>query len=221
MALILENATSLQIRRNVFLAILSAVLLIFAGRLIQLQIVEGGAYRLQADAQGIKQMTIQPVRGAFYDRNGYVIVGSDGSHTLYVTPNKFDDRSKKLVSEIVSVSISDIDSLIDRYKTNPYTPARILRDIDDTTWARLNEYYHELGGVTLENESKRFYSDDVRASHVLGFVKEVNREDMIRSSFYQLGDMIGKDGIETEFESFVRGEKGFEYVAVNNRGQRI
>ncbi len=221
MALLLDSSTSLQTRKNVFMIILAAALLVLAARLVQLQIVEGGSYRLQADAQGIKRMTIQPVRGAFYDRNGYVVVGSDGSHTLYVTPNQFDERSRMLLSEIVGLETTELDSLIDRYKTNAYTPARILRDINDTTWAKLNEYYYELGGVELENESKRFYSEDVRASHVLGYVKEINREDMDRSTFYQLGDMIGKTGIETEFESFVRGEKGFEFVAVNNRGQRI
>ena len=221
MSLVLDNDSSLQTRKTVFTVLLGVVLLLFAGRLVQLQIVEGGKYRLQADAQGIKKMTIQPVRGAFYDRNGYVVVGSDGSHTVYVTPNRFDDRSKELLAEIVGITTNEIDSLVKRYGTNDYTPARILRDINDTTWAKLNEYYYELGGVELENESKRFYSNDVRASHVLGYVKEIERSDMKRSAFYQLGDVIGKTGIETEFETFVRGEKGFEFVAVNNRGQRI
>ena len=222
MALALEQSSdSLRTRKNVFLVLLVAVLGVFGARLVQLQIIEGGKYRLQADAQGIKRMTIQPVRGAFYDRNGYVVVGSDGSHTVYVTPNKFDEESRDRLAAILETEPEAIDSLILRYKTNEFTPARILRDIDDTTWARLNEFYHELSGVELENESKRFYSRDVRASHVLGYVKEINREEMEESDFYQLGDVIGKAGIEIKFEDFVRGEKGFEFVAVNNRGQRI
>ena len=223
----MQNSTSdsqlFTLRRNIFLVILSTVFILFTGRLIQLQIVQGSQYRLQADAQGIKKMTIQPVRGALYDRNGYVVVASEGSHSLYVTPNKFDQKSKQLISNIVDIDTAEITKLIDKYKVNPYTPTRILRDIDDTTWAKLNEFYYELGGTELENESKRFYSDNVRASHILGYVKEINQKelDQHKSGYYVPGDVIGKTGIEKVFESFLRGEKGFEFVAVNNRGQRI
>ena len=216
-----SDSGSMLLRRNIFLTILALMFLVFTGRLIQLQIIQGSQYRLQADAQGIKKMTIQPVRGALYDRNGYVIVASEGSHSLYVTPNKFDQQSKELIAGIVGVDTSEITKLIDRYKVNPYSPVRILRDIDDTTWAKLNEFYYELGGTELENESKRYYSDDVRASHILGYVKEIDQEELDRSNYYVPGDVIGKQGIEKVFETFLRGEKGFEFVAVNNRGQRI
>lgn len=221
MAIFSETSNQLGTRRNVFMAVMGIVVAIFIGRLIQLQIIQGSQYRLQADAQGIKQMTIQPIRGALYDRNGYIVVGSDGSHSLYVTPNTFDSASKKRVAELLSMSPKALDTLIKRYEVNEYSPARILRDIDDTTWAKLNEFYHELAGVELENETKRFYSDDVRASHILGYVKEIDRKEMNKSEYYTLGDVIGKEGIEKEFEDFLRGDKGFEFVAVNNRGQRI
>ena len=113
MALALEQSSdSLRTRKNVFLVLLVAVLGVFGARLVQLQIIEGGKYRLQADAQGIKRMTIQPVRGAFYDRNGYVVVGSDGSHTVYVTPNKFDEESRDRLAAILETEPEAIDSLI-------------------------------------------------------------------------------------------------------------
>ena len=216
-----SDSHSITLRRNVFLGILVMVFLVFTGRLIQLQIIQGSQYRLQADAQGIKRMTIQPVRGALYDRNGYVIVASEGSHSLYITPNKFDEQSKEFVAKIVGMDTAEITELIDRYKVNPYSPVRILRDIDDTTWAKLNEFYYELGGTELENESKRYYSDALRASHILGYVKEIDGNELKRSNYYVPGDMIGKSGIEKVFETFLRGEKGYEFVAVNNRGQRI
>ena len=221
----MQNASfdshSVMLRRNVFLVILAAVVLLFTGRLFQLQIVQGSQYRLQADAQGIKKMTIQPVRGAVYDRNGYVIVASQGSHSLYVTPNTFDWKSKQLIAKVVGIDTAEITRLIDRYKVNPYTPVRILRDIDDTTWAKLNEFYYLFGGTELENESKRFYNHAVRASHILGYVKEIDQDELDQSSYYVPGDMVGKTGIEKVFETFLRGTKGFEFVAVNNRGQRI
>lgn len=221
MNVLVATTQPLSTRRRLFGLILLAVIGIFTLRLVQLQVIEGSEYRLQADAQGIKKMTIQPVRGAMYDRNGYVVVGSDGSHSLYITPNKFDDRSRLLVADMLGTDTAEINKLVARYKTNEYTPVRIVRDIDDTTWARLNEFYYDLDGVDLENESKRFYSRDVRGSHILGYVKEINREEMETSLFYSLGDMIGKDGLEIKFEDFLRGEKGYEFVAVNNRGQRI
>lgn len=208
-------------RRNIFLAIVIGAFFLFAGRLIQLQIVQGSQYRLQADAQGIKRMTIQPVRGALFDRNGYIVVASEGSHNVYATPNKIDDETRKVLARIMGTTPLYIDTLIDRYKINPYTPVRIFRDVNDTVWAKLNEYYPELSGVELENESKRYYDPNLRASHILGYVKEINRDELKTNDYYVPGDMIGKSGIEKEFEDFLRGDKGYEFVAVNNRGQRI
>ena len=152
MSILVASTQPIGTRRRVFGVILLAVISIFALRLVQLQVIEGGKYRLQADAQGIKKMTIQPVRGAMYDRNGYVVVGSDGSHSLYVTPNKFDARSRALVSAIVGIDTAEIVKLTTKYRINEYTPTRILRDIDDTTWAKLNEFYYEIDGVDLEND---------------------------------------------------------------------
>lgn len=215
------SESNLALRRNIFLAFVLGVFLLFAGRLIQLQIVQGSQYRLQADAQGIKRMTIQPVRGALFDRNGYIIVASEGSHNLYVTPNKIDTGSRKVLAGIMGTTSAYIDTLISRYKINEYTPVRIFRDLNDTLWAKLNEHYAELSGVELENESKRYYDPNLRASHILGYVKEINRDEMKKSDYYVPGDVIGKSGIEKEFEDFLRGDKGYEYVAVNNRGQRI
>lgn len=215
------SESNITIRRNVFLIVVAAIFTLFVGRLIQLQIVKGSQYRLQADAQGIKRMTIQPVRGALYDRNGYIIVASEGSHTVYVTPNKIDQESKEILATILRRDTAEISELISRYKINPFSPVRIVRDVNDTAWAMLNEHYHELSGVELENESKRYYEESVRASHILGYVKEINREELDRNNYYVPGDMVGKSGIEKEFEEFLRGDKGFEFVAVNNRGQRI
>ncbi|MGE3802192.1 MAG: penicillin-binding transpeptidase domain-containing protein, partial [Candidatus Kapaibacterium sp.] len=216
-----SDSSSIMLRRNIFLTVVALMFIVFTGRLVQLQIIQGSQYRFQADAQGIKKMTIQPVRGALYDRNGYVIVASEGSHSLYITPNKFDKESKEWIAKIMGTDTSEITKLIDRYKINPYTPVRIFRDIDDTTWAKLNEFYYELGGTELENESKRYYSHDVRASHILGYVKEIDQSELEKSNYYVPGDVIGKQGIEKVFETFLRGEKGYEFVAVNNRGQRI
>lgn len=215
------SESNLALRRNVFLGVVLGVFLLFAGRLIQLQIVQGSQYRLQADAQGIKRMTIQPVRGALFDRNGYIVVASEGSHNLYVTPNKIDEGSKAVLARLMGTKPAYIDTLLNRYEINEYTPVRIFRDLNDTLWAKLNENYSELSGVELENESKRYYDPNLRASHILGYVKEINRDEMKKNDYYVPGDMIGKSGIEKEFEDFLRGDKGYEYVAVNNRGQRI
>lgn len=209
-------------RRNVFLGITAAVFFLFSGRLVQLQLVEGSQYRSKSEAQGIKQIPEEPIRGAIYDRNGIVIAADVPSYSVYITPNKLTAESKTLLAEILSTDTAEINVRIRKYKVNDFSPVRIWRDVDRGAWSRLNEMHTELAGISIVSESKRNFAGDLRASHVLGYTKEIDKEELESlGDYYIPGDVVGKAGVERAFEEFLRGEKGYRFVMVNNRGQRM
>lgn len=209
-------------RKRAFLVFTALVFLTFIGRLVQLQVIEGSAYRSRSEAQGIKQIVREPIRGAIYDRNGHAIVANIPSYSVLVTPNKITPETKVTLARILATDTATINEKIKQYKINNFSPVRIWRDIDRQAWVLLNEWHTELTGVDIVEESKRAYAGDIRASHILGYTKEINKDEILRlGDYYQAGDVIGKSGIEQAYEDHLRGEKGYEFVAVNNRGQRV
>ena len=209
-------------RKRAFLVFTALVFLTFIGRLVQLQVIEGSAYRSRSEAQGIKQIVREPIRGAIYDRNGHAIVANIPSYSVLVTPNKITPETKVTLARILGTDTNTINEKIKQYKINNFSPVRIWRDIDRQAWVLLNEWHTELTGVDIVEESKRAYAGDIRASHILGYTKEINKDEILRlGDYYQAGDVIGKSGIEQAYEDHLRGEKGYEFVAVNNRGQRV
>lgn len=209
-------------RKRAFLAIAALVFATFTFRLVQLQLIEGSEYRSKSESQGIKQIVREPIRGAIYDRYGHVIVANIPSYTVLVTPNKITPESKILLAKILSTDTNTINDRIKQYKTNDFSPVRIWRDVDRPAWARLHELHDALQGVDIVEESKRAYAGNIHASHILGYTKEINKDEIGRlGDYYIPGDVIGKSGVEKAFEDHLRGEKGYEFVAVNNRGQRV
>jgi penicillin-binding protein 2 len=103
-----------------------------------------------------------------------------------------------------------------------FTAVKVKRDIDFGTLSSVEEHMFELPGVSYDVESKRIYVGPARASHLLGYCKEIGETQMAKlGERYKFGDLIGFSGIEASYEQFLRGEKGKEFISVNAKGQVI
>lgn len=76
-------------------------------------------------------------------------------------------------------------------------------------------------GQSLEVDAQRFYPKAEATSHVLGYVSEITAEELAKMSQYNLGDRIGRSGIEQQYEPTLRGEDGREIVEVDATGQKV
>ncbi|MBL0333286.1 MAG: penicillin-binding protein 2 [Chlorobiota bacterium] len=218
----LDSDFGSEIRSRIFLIVTATLLSIFIARLIQLQILQGSQYNLRSESQGIKKISREPVRGNIFDKFGRLIVGNVPSYGILITPSKLTKDSKKLLASIMFIDTNEINLKIKQYKQTPFSPVRIFRDVPFEIIIKINEYHRNLIGVDVSEDSKRSYLPIVRASHLLGYAREINKKEIeIDPHYYSFGDIIGKTGIENSYEPFLRGEKGYDYIAVNNRGQRV
>jgi penicillin-binding protein 2 len=107
-----------------------------------------------------------------------------------------------------------------------FQPIKIWRDADARIIAAVEEHHSEMPGVDITFESKRQYVAPIRAAHLLGYTKEISTEKLDAldetedSEYYHPGDVIGTSGLEAFRERELRGQKGFEFVAVDARGQK-
>ncbi len=210
-----------------------AVILVFVGfiaRFVQLQIVEGPALSGAAIEQGLKRIDRVPVRGTLYDRRGRVVAASVPAYGVTITRQDFDPYRKQALPVLAKILGVDTNFILDRINQSGFytrfQPIKVWRDADARVIAQVEENHDKLPGVDIISESKREYVAPVRASHLLGYTKEISSaaleklQDSPDSDYYHPGDVVGTTGLEQVHERELRGTRGYEFIAVDAKGQR-
>lgn len=210
-------------RTLVLRVIVLAVLSIYVGRLAYLQIIQGNVYRLKAETQAIKEVTVDPFRGNIFDRNGERMVHNSPSFSISITPNEFKDSSIPLLASILQLTQDQIKEFVEESKKiSRVKPNKIYRDADWSIISLIEENHEFLPGVDISVESKRLYTIDGNMSHILGYSREINKKQIqTMGDYYAPGDIVGYAGLEKTYENFLRGTKGVQFVAVNSTGQKV
>jgi penicillin-binding protein 2 len=208
-----------KIKALKILTILIAVIMFV--KLYELQLYKSVEYRKKSINNSVKTIIKDPIRGLIYDRNGKLIVDNVPSYTLTITPHLFDYKNLPLIAKLLNLPE---EYIIEKIKSAPsrFTPVKIRRDVDIRTIAFVEEHRLELRGVDYMIENKRNYKSSARASHILGYVKEVSPRQIASSGgFYKQGDIIGYSGIEKSYDPLIRGEKGYDFILVDALGRFV
>jgi len=192
-------------------------------RLCQLQLLYHTEFGKKSDENSVRTIVKEPVRGYMFDRNGRLVVDVGPAYSITVTPASFDTSTLSFLSSLLQMEPSMIQERLNRGRIySRFSPVRVKRDVDFKTLAAVEENLYKLSGVTYEIESKRIYPFNVRAPHLLGYCKEITDAQLAKvGTAYQQGDIIGSSGLEASYETFLRGEKGFEFILVNSKGQLL
>lgn len=210
-------------KRRVMYSVLGLMFLVFFGRLYQLQLIYSEEYGRKSEENSIRIIPREPVRGYVYDRFNRRIVDNRPAFTVTIMPYEFDKRNIPYLASLLALEPAFIqDRLKKGEEYSRFAPVKIKRDIDFRELSALEENCEHLLGVDYQVESKRWYGTGARAAHILGYTKEIS-ETQIRTlgGEYRQGDVVGSAGLESEYESALRGQKGAEFSSVNVRGQVI
>lgn len=209
-------------RRRVAKLFVLGVSFIFILRIAQLQILQGSEYRSVSESQAIKKVRIEPFRGNMFDRNGILIVHNEPSFSVAITPYEFKEEAMPLLSKILNVTPEEIHKTLKRYSTySPFIPIKVFRDADFRIVSAVEEQADYLPGVDILVESKRLYEFEGNMAHLLGYTREITRAQLDKMKYYNPGDVVGQNGLEQSYESFLRGREGIQFVAVNKFGKRV
>jgi penicillin-binding protein 2 len=218
------------INRRMFIIGVAKVV-IFTGiitRLFSLQITENKKYLTLSDKNRLREWRLPPVRGEFLDYFGNIIAGNLKVYQLHVIPEEVDDFKYLMtrLKEILKLSDSDFFRIIK--KKNNQKSWETLVVSENLTWeqfAKLNYFLHDLTGVKPVLSVSRDYPFNENYTHVLGYVSEANKNDILRNeaikNSYVPGLKIGKTGLEKSYEDELIGTNGIERYEVNAYGKRI
>ena len=217
-----ESFGSPERRRTLTIVVLLMFVLLVL-RLYQLQLLFHVELDKKSEENSVRALTKDPVRGYMYDRYGRLFVDVGPSYSVTLVPAEFEKQNIGLLSSVLQLEPRVLEDRIARARTySPFLPARIKRDVDMKTLAAIEEHLPVLTGVSYQVESKRVYPTLARASHLLGYRREISDAQLSTAGdYYRPGDLVGVAGLEARYESSLRGQRGFEYVSVNSKGQII
>jgi penicillin-binding protein 2 len=195
---------------------------VLIGRLYQLQILDYQKYNPLSKKNSIRREYVSPARGLIYDRNGNLLVDNEPIYTITITPAKYDTNNNALLARLLNVKTSDLRGKIAEAENYSWhRKSRLYTEVDFGIFSRIQENIWRLPGIGHLIESKRHYPTPAKAAHILGYLREVSQKTYLDSDHYQLGDKVGKSGLEQIYEKYLRGKQGTSYKLVNAFGQEL
>jgi penicillin-binding protein 2 len=195
-------------------------------RLFYLQITNGTEYAAISTRQRTVDEPIAAPRGYMYDRNGRLLVKNVPTFAVKVRPADLPDEMRDQVvarlGALLRMDPSEINATIDGNPGSAFDLVRIAQDVDRRTAQLISEAGFELPGVDVVVEARRQYTDGPLMSQLLGYTGPVSAEQLpeLREKGYQPDDLLGKVGLEAQYETELRGTYGVQTVARDKTGRR-
>ena len=196
-----------MIRKNllIWITIISSVIFV-----IQLASLQLSRDSLNSDF-AIQEISIYPERGSIFDRNGELLVTNQPMYELIIVPENTVEFDTVQLSNLIGIEQNELSKRISfakKYSTK--LPSVIQSQISKEKNAYLQEKIWLFDGFYLRKNSVRDYISPF-ASNVIGYTGEVDQNDINSNPYYEKGEMIGKQGIESYYEDRLRGVKGKRY----------
>jgi len=187
------------------------------------QILGHGKYQLQSETNRLRPIPLPAPRGVIYDRNGHVMAENVPGYTVSLLPGPETNLRSTLarIASIANIDSAAIARVLQRARRAPYQPSLVLSDAPFKVVSALEERRIAIPGLLIQAEPKRSYPDTAVAQ-LVGYVAEVTEaERAAKFARVRLGGLVGKDGLELEYDSVLRGDEGLRFVEVNARGQMV
>jgi penicillin-binding protein 2 len=206
----------------------AAVFAVYVLRLFNMQILSGEQYRSHAQDISRRTEVLPSQRGEIFDRNyAQALALNVDSFAVSIVPAEVPRSSvSELIHEVASllaVPSGEIEAKIPPGYYHLYQPIEIAANVPYGTIAALAERKDALPGVSWNSKPVRNYVNAGSLSHIVGYVGDITRDELTQlyNQGYQQGDVIGKTGIERQYDALLKGKDGRETRTVDVRGRRV
>jgi penicillin-binding protein 2 len=211
----------------IFRRIVMVIFFILITRLGWLQLVEADIYRTKAESNRMRLVPIQATRGNIITADGVTVATDYPSFRVTITYLGLKNQEQVInrLAEILDdpeITPEYINELLKANGSRLYEPIIVKRNIPIETVTAIEARRKELPGVNIEPAPGRIYPYGNFAAHVLGYLSEIN-EELGKEGYedYKLGDLLGKIGVEKQYDKYLRGKNGFRQVEVNVKNRPI
>lgn len=231
---------NLESRRLVFILLFLLVGVVFVGRLFYMQVVDD-KWIERAGEVAKRKVIIKPPRGILYDRDGEKIVANKTYYNLMFVEDDIEDFDTLAFSKLIGISVDSIRQRFVQIKKQLDRKTRSKKTGNDTIVNDYRSYLphaflkelsaDEISKIAIElPDFKGFYESPIsmrdypypHGANIFGYLNEINAEELNADRrFYNVGDFIGRTGLEKYYEHSLRGQKGTKVILTSAKGKLV
>jgi penicillin-binding protein 2 len=224
-----EYLTERRLVRRVHLlhAVLVSLMLSFLLDAWYLQVVRGAEYARLAENNRLRRIPVMPSRGVILDREGEVLASTRPSLSLVLRredPGDVDGQLRRL-APILGTSYEELRARFDQMRPRPlFEPLVLEDDVGLTELARIDARREWFPAVEVVEQARRSYPSGDAVAHAVGYIGEVSEAELGRrggGEDLQRRDLVGKSGVERNYDLRLRGSRGWKFVSVNTLGRQV
>jgi len=225
-----SNSLKKQYSPRIYFLIVFIVitLLTYTGYLFSLQLVKGGEFKTKARQVAQRVIPIPAQRGEIFDvhKDTPLVINVD-SFAVSIIPAELSDQLLDIVAEklspLLSLSKAEILNKIPSRYRYLYQPVEIKTGVDFNIVTYIAEHREDFPGVSWQSKPIRRYLETDSLVHVIGYVGKINTEELqvLYNQGYTINSVIGKNGIEKNYDQIMRGTNGRKYNIVDVRGREV
>ena len=197
-------------------------------RLWYVQIYKGDLYKRIAETNRIQYIELAAPRGLIFDRNGQVVLGNRPYFDLVYVPQFVRDTQTtfKILGRLLHIPVHAFERRLFMSRGQPkYLPVNLKRNLSLHEVATIQSNKIFLPGIDISVAPRRDYKVDT-PSHMVGYLGEIGKNELTDSgkdgdSPYRAGDLVGKQGLESRWEKYLRGKRGHRLIQVDAFGRQV
>lgn len=210
---------------SIAILVILAVLLI---RIWYLQIYMGEYYLQISENNRIRRIEIPAPRGMIFDKKGRIILGNRPFFDLVLIPQyvKSEEKTLRVIANLLHTPYADLQAEVRKVRGQPkFLPVTLKRNLSLHEVAIIEGQKSFLPGIDINIAPRRDYHED-SPPHILGYIGEISAEALKTlnqkdpSNPYLMGELIGKHGLELQWEALLRGKRGYKYIQVDALGRQ-
>jgi penicillin-binding protein 2 len=196
-------------------------------RLFALQVSSGSRFTALSDTNRSTDQAVPSTRGVIYDRTGVPLVANVPAYSVKIRPADLPEgRRSEVVARLAAllgIEAVDINVAIDSNPGSRFDLVRVAADVEPRVANFISESRLDLPGVEVVVESRREYTTGPLLSQVIGYTGPINAQQLLelKARGYLPDDLIGKAGVEAQYEAVLRGTYGLETVERDASGRRL
>ena len=203
---------------------LAVVFLFLAAAFFRLQVLQRDRYRMKSESNRLRPVPLPAARGLILDRHGAVIAENVPGYSVSLLAADEDSLRAMLrrLDSLIPFDSAATERVVARFRTAPYQPTTLVKDAPFALVSQLEEHRVELPGLVIQAEPKRRYPDSTVVAHLVGYVSEVTQQELEGAyGGRRPGAIVGREGLEREYDSTLTGADGVRFVEVDALGRVV
>ena len=215
-------------RTLILLAFTTLVFVVYLIRLFSMQVVDGYIYRLRAEETRRRTTVIPAERGQIFDRNFDVPIATNrSSFAVEITPAEVPperrDEILNRLAQTLEIPVASIEQELAESSRQSFQAIEVYSGASFDTITYIAEHSQDFPGVFWKSKPIRYYPFGDSMSNLLGYVGDITSEELqlLFNKGYTRDAVLGKAGIEFQYDAVLRGQDGRQVRTVDARGRRI